>query len=206
MEVRVLSADFELGIVDPAAREPGKYPEIAVAGRSNVGKSTFINYVLGKSGLARVSGKPGHTRQINIYGVTLGRGGKKERVVLADLPGFGFAKLSKKERENIGRMTIDYLRATPTLRAIALLIDSKRLPEEDEGAIVRVCAEHGVHVLTVLTKIDRLSQSERAASLKSIGKSVGLEQQDLLVSGEGKFNPQASFWSRVLPLLSADDE
>lgn len=205
MAIEVLSAEFVMGVVQPAIRKeprPG-VPEIAVMGRSNVGKSSFINTVLGRDRLARVSSTPGHTRQVNIFSVALSVDGKRHPITVADLPGFGYAKLSKVEREAIGRMSVEYLRNTPALRVVALLVDSKREPERDEGAIVELCAEHGVHLLVVATKIDRLSQKERAEAFKMIAKPLGLEPQDLVGSGEGKFNPQQNFWKRVVPLLAA---
>ncbi|NDC36849.1 MAG: ribosome biogenesis GTP-binding protein YsxC [Proteobacteria bacterium] len=204
MAIEVRSAEFVLGIVEPATRKiatPG-VPEIAVMGRSNVGKSSFINTVLGKQGLARVSSTPGHTRQVNIFNVTLAVDGARKLLTVADLPGFGYAKLSKVEREAISRMSVEYLRHTPALRLVALLVDSKRAPERDEGAIVELCAEHGVHVVVVATKIDRLGQKERSEAFKTIARPLGLEAQDLIGSGVGKFNPHQTFWRRVVPLLS----
>lgn len=203
MGIEILTAEFMLGVVDPAARSVPNVdkPEIAVVGRSNVGKSSFINVVLGRSGLARVSSTPGHTRQVNIYGVKLAQQGKRREITLADLPGFGYAKLSKQERESISRMTVEYIQHTPGLRVVALLVDSKRIPERDEGAIVSLCAERGVHVIIVATKIDRLTQRERADACKGIAKALGLEAQDILTSGVGKFTARDSFWSRVLPLV-----
>lgn len=205
MAIQVLSADFSLGIVEPAARKlatPG-VSEVAVVGRSNVGKSSFINVVLGKDGLARVSSTPGHTRQVNIFNVSLSVDGKRQPLTVADLPGFGYAKLSKVEREAISRMSVEYIRNTPSLRVVALLVDSKRAPERDEGAIIQLCAEQGVHVVVVATKIDRLSQKERAEAFKNIAGPLGLEPQDLVGSGVGKYNPQQMFWRRVMPLLAA---
>jgi GTP-binding protein len=206
MAIEVLSAEFSLGIVDPESRKPAPagVPEVAVMGRSNVGKSSFINVILGRNGLARVSSTPGHTRQVNIYKVALSVDGKRQAISMADLPGFGYAKLSKVERESISRMSVEYLQHTPALRAVALLVDSKRAPERDEGAIVELCAEHGVHLVVVATKIDRLTQKERAEAFRMIAGPLGLEPQDIIGSGVGKFNPQQNFWRRILPLLNTD--
>jgi len=131
-------------------------PEIAFAGRSNVGKSSLVNALTGRKTLARVSNTPGRTREINFF-----RLGSK--LMLADLPGYGFARASKTDSERWGGLVIDYLRGRPTLRRVILLIDSRRGVLRNDDDVMGVLDSAAVSYQVILTKTDKLRPSELAA-------------------------------------------
>jgi GTP-binding protein len=195
----IRKADFLFGAPRLEAIRRHSLPEIAFIGRSNVGKSTFINRLCRRKQLARVSGNPGSTRELNFYQVEGLRDGNPFQVMLVDMPGFGFAKLSKEVREQISELSVSFLQDRPALKVMVLLNDCRRLPEADERAIQAICAREGIHCLIVVTKIDALRTSERVRSVREIAKAYGLEEGDVLVTGEG-VSPDA-VWGRLLTLL-----
>lgn len=198
--VEVIGAEFLFGTPRVDTIRGISIPEVAVIGRSNVGKSSFINRLCGRRQLARVSGRPGSTRELNYYEIQGRRGDERFRLALVDMPGFGFAKLSKAEREQISELSVEFLRDRRRLKAVILLNDCRRLPEGDELAIQRICAEEGSHCLVVVTKTDVLRASEKARCLKDISRAYNLEPADILATGE-KVPPQA-VWDRLLPLIA----
>jgi len=136
-----------------------KRAEIALAGRSNVGKSSLLNALAGVKGLARTSKTPGRTRCLNFFAVG-------ETLALCDLPGFGYAKMSHEEAAKIASMMHEYIHGRVNLAAIAILIDCRRGPQADELELAAMAAERGIEVIAVATKCDKLRRSERAAALK----------------------------------------
>lgn len=137
-------------------------PEIAFAGRSNVGKSSLINALTGRKTLARTSNTPGRTRQLNFF--DLG-----QRLMLVDLPGYGYAKAPKTEIKRWTALTGDYLRGRPTLRRVCLLIDARRGVQDMDRSIMRNLDAAAVSYQIVLTKLDKVSASEETAVTAAIG-------------------------------------
>ncbi len=145
---------------------PGKMPEVAFVGRSNVGKSSLVNALTGRKTLARVSQTPGATRQINFF--DLG-----QKLMLADLPGFGFAKVSKTEAAAWQEMIYSYLSGRAPLRRVLLLIDSRRGPMDSDLQVLELLNQAAVSTLVVLTKFDELAQKDRAAALAAAQAEAG---------------------------------
>lgn|GEM_PF-495092 len=196
--IEIKGAEFLFGVPDVRLIPKQMLPEVAVAGRSNVGKSTFLNRMMGRK-IARVSGNPGSTRELNFFKV---RGVSDEspfELALVDMPGFGYAKLPKSERESIARLAVSYIRNRDRLRVVILLNDCRRLPEDDERAVQRMCAESDVRCVVVVTKMDALKRSEQSRSRAEIAKAYQLESQDLLFTGES-LSPQP-VWDRLITLL-----
>ncbi|HLR33048.1 MAG TPA: ribosome biogenesis GTP-binding protein YihA/YsxC [Fodinibius sp.] len=133
------------------------YPEICFAGRSNVGKSSLINALVNRKGLARTSNTPGKTREMNYYLVD-------EKTYLVDLPGFGYAKVSKKERERWGRDIRDYLLERSTLRLVIHLVDIRHEPSKLDGDFFYWLGANRLPFMVVLTKGDKLSHNKRQQS------------------------------------------
>lgn len=198
--MKIISAEFVGGakFVDKLP-SPG-FPEIAIIGRSNVGKSTFINRLSERSKLARTSSTPGRTQAINIFSVALGGGsGKPKKLAIADLPGFGFAKLSKAEREFLSKLCVDYITTREPLRAICLLNDCRRDPQEDERAVQELGFKSDVGILVVLTKSDKLKKQELTKRKAAIAKLYGLEAEDVIcVDHDSSLN---HVWNRMLALI-----
>jgi GTP-binding protein len=153
--------DFIWGAQNPGdALPPAKLPEVAFVGRSNVGKSSLVNALTGRKTLARVSQTPGATRQINFFNL----GG---RLMLADLPGYGFAKVSKTEAANWQTLIFDYLRGRAPLRRVLLLIDGRRGVKDSDVAVLKLLGQAAVSTLLVLTKFDEVPKKEQAAALEA---------------------------------------
>jgi GTP-binding protein len=136
-----------------------KRAEVALAGRSNVGKSSLLNALAGVKGLARTSKTPGRTRCLNFFAVN-------DKLALCDLPGFGYAKMSHTDAAKIASMMVEYMQGRDNLDAIAILVDCRRGPQQDELDLTAMAAERGIEVIPVATKCDKLRRSERAAALK----------------------------------------
>jgi GTP-binding protein len=134
--------------------EGSPMPEIALVGRSNVGKSSLINHLLRNGSLAKTSSTPGKTRSINFFSVD-------ERLALIDLPGYGYAKVSKDIREQWSDMIDHYLQNRPSLQLILFLIDSRRDPTEEDCSLIKWASFHKKPLLLVFTKADKLTESER---------------------------------------------
>lgn len=175
-------------------------PEVAIVGRSNVGKSTFINRLTGRKNLARASQMPGRTQTLVCFrsAVSLPRQGEKN-LMLVDLPGYGFAKVARGEKQRLHRLIGDYLQSRETLKVVCLLNDCRRDPEEEEIEIRNLVAEAGPHLLIIANKVDKLTRNEQAKRAPQIAGLYGLEKADILLSGE-KVSPDP-IWERILSLL-----
>lgn len=197
-QCKVTHAEFMFGAPDMRAIRKHQLPEIAIIGRSNVGKSTFINRLVGRK-LARVSGNPGSTRELNFYGVQGSWRDESFGLALVDMPGFGFAKLPKEVREAISRLSVTFLRERKYLRAVILLNDCRRDPADDELAIQTVCASEGMPLLIVLTKFDTLRQNDKPKAQKNVAAGYHLEKDDVLVTGEGVSTDP--IWERLFAVI-----
>jgi len=143
-------------------------PEIAVAGRSNVGKSSFINALVGRKRLARTSSAPGKTRRIHFYRL-------EDAAYLVDLPGYGYAAVGRSERAAWKPMVEHYLRgARPSLRGVVLLVDLRRGPEDEELELLAWLAGEGVEARVAFTKADKLKPARRAALVREWRTALGL--------------------------------
>ncbi len=149
-------AEFLMGAAKIEQLPPPDLPEIAFAGRSNVGKSSLINGLVGRSGLARSSGDPGRTREVNFFVLD-------GRLRLVDLPGYGFAKASRAEVKRFQNLARDYLRGRPNLRRVFLLIDSRHGLKPPDGAAMDAFDLAAVSYEIVLTKADKLKPAQAEA-------------------------------------------
>lgn len=158
-------------------------PEIAFVGRSNVGKSSLINKLLNRKSLAKTSSTPGKTRLINFFLIN-------EALVFVDLPGYGYARVSKKERESWGVMVDRYLSIRSELKAVVLLQDIRRERTEMDVVMTKMIRHYGLPVILVLTKADKFSRNRQLGRLKKINQSLEDEEiKPLLfssVNGTGK--------------------
>jgi GTP-binding protein len=151
-------------------------PQLALAGRSNVGKSSLVNALAGRRTLAKTSSTPGKTRSINLYRVTPGD------FYLADLPGYGYARASHADRDAWARLIHAYLTDNPHLRALVLLLDSRLAPQQLDMDLVAYAQEHHIPLLPVLTKVDKTSLKERAQVARRWADILGTPEPPLAVS------------------------
>ena len=161
---------------DPAVQLDPPLPEFAFAGRSNVGKSSLLNALTGKPGLARVSSTPGKTAFLNVF--------QAPELYLVDLPGYGYARASKTERHRLSRLVDAYLSRRDTLAGVVWLLDIRRDPSEDDIAMQAMMAHSGRPALVVLTKMDKLTRSQIAPRVRALAAALALhEDQVQPVSG-----------------------
>ena len=154
---QILSAEYTLSAHRGNQCPSGELPEVAFLGRSNVGKSTLINNLLGRKKLVRTSSRPGCTRALNFFLIN-------QRWNFVDLPGFGYAAVSRDVKATWGPLVLDYLARRESLAAVVFLQDSRRVPASEELFLWEFLREHGRRVIPVLTKADKLKRGERAAS------------------------------------------
>jgi GTP-binding protein len=192
--VKIRSVDFVSALAEPGGSVPGGLPEVAFSGRSNVGKSTLINRLLGRTRtpVARVSKSPGKTREVNFYRVDAlpSRNGDPVEFFLVDLPGYGYAKVPESVRKAWKPLIEDYLRRSPALRGVVQLVDARHGPTRDDLGMVEFLASLGTPTLVVLTKVDKLKRSQRKKRFHSISDKLGLDMEQIVpfsaVTGEGR--------------------
>src|SRR5437868_100570 len=164
-------------------RPDSNLPEIAFAGRSNVGKSSLLNTLVRRRSFARVSRTPGRTREINFFRINNG-------FVLVDLPGYGYACVSKERKAEWKPLIQSYLRRTTQLRGLVLLLDIRRDPSEDDRAMLDFLAETEVPTIVALTKTDKLSRAAAKQRAAEIAKALALDSDQVIPfssqSGEGR--------------------
>ena len=170
----IRSSEFICSAVKPSQYPPEGVSEIAFTGRSNVGKSSLINLLLNRRKLAKVSSAPGKTRTINFYNIN-------DSFRLVDLPGYGYAKLSKSESEEWGRMMEAYLSARPGLLKVIQLVDSRHAPTALDRQMYDYLRYYGLDGVVAATKADKLSKNELAKNLAVIRKELDLGPSDLLI-------------------------
>lgn len=175
-------------------------PEIAFAGKSNVGKSTLINAMLGRRALARTSSQPGKTRTINFYDVN-------GQMYVVDLPGYGYAKAPKTEIAKWGAMIEEYLQKREELRAIILLIDIRHEPGKNDVMMYEWLRHYGYDIIIAATKSDKINRSQIPKHLSVIRKTLGLQPGDVLIpfSGEKKTGVQ-ELWAEIDRFLEPEEE
>jgi GTP-binding protein len=169
-----LPVTFVGSFPDPLVRLDPLLPELAFIGRSNVGKSSLFNALVGKPGLARVSGTPGKTTLLNAF--------RLPDFYLIDLPGYGFARADKAARAGYRRLITRYLGERPTLAGVIWLLDVRREPSKDDFEIGDLLIESGRPVLAVLTKSDKLTRTAGAARARELATALGLEQDQVQIT------------------------
>lgn len=142
-------------------------PEIAFAGKSNVGKSSLINALMNRKAYARISATPGKTQTINFYNIN-------EELYLVDLPGYGYAKVSEKEKQQWGQLIERYLHGSKRLRAVFLLIDIRHDPSANDKMMYEWIVAQGYEPIIIATKLDKIKRSQTAKQLKVIREGLGL--------------------------------
>jgi GTP-binding protein len=164
-------------------RPPASLPEVAFAGRSNVGKSSLLNKLVRRKAFARVSRTPGRTREINFFGVN-------GEFVLADLPGYGYARISKERRAEWKPLIEGYLRASPALRGIVQLLDIRHEPTDDDLGMLEFLADIEAPTILALTKVDKLRPAQRSGRVKELADFLRVDPEQMIpfsaVTGEGR--------------------
>lgn len=191
-------AEFVGAIARPGQALPERLlerlPQIAIAGRSNVGKSTLLNKLVGRKSLARTSKQPGRTQEINFFRID-------NRFLLVDLPGYGFAKAPKTVRERWGPLVESYLSTTSKLLGIVLLVDARHGFTPDDERMIDYLAGTGTPTLFALTKMDKLNRSGQRKAAAKLRDALGIDEEQLLPTSGRTGEGVDTLWESLLELL-----
>lgn len=172
--MKINRSEIETVAVKPSQYPAADKPEIAFAGRSNVGKSSLLNLLTGRKSLARVSGSPGKTRTINFYLIN-------DEFRIVDLPGYGYARVSKSESRSWGEMMGSYLEKRPNLVKVIQLVDIRHKPSAQDVQMYDYLKYYGLDGVVVATKADKISNNEKQKNLKVIRETLGMSKDDIIV-------------------------
>ncbi|MCR4843200.1 MAG: ribosome biogenesis GTP-binding protein YihA/YsxC [Eubacterium sp.] len=171
MKIKTAELDIVAGVTSTLPENT--LPEVAFAGKSNVGKSSLINGLLNRKKLARTSGSPGKTQTINYYNVN-------GEIYFVDLPGYGYAKVSKSEREKWGQLIERYLGTSDALKAVFLLVDIRHDPSANDKMMYDWIVSNGFRPVIIATKSDKIKRSQLQKHVSAIKKGLGMEPTDML--------------------------
>ncbi|WP_127529735.1 ribosome biogenesis GTP-binding protein YihA/YsxC [Paenibacillus kobensis] len=193
--MKITSAEFIISAVRPDQYPTDALPEIALAGRSNVGKSSLINRMIMRKNLARTSSQPGKTQQLNYYKIN-------ELVYFVDFPGYGYAKVSKTEREAWGRMIETYLKDREELKLILLIIDIRHEPSKDDQLMYDWLKHYEIPTCIVVTKADKIPKSRWDKHMKVVKETLQVDPRDTMIrysseTGEGR----DQLWGHILQTI-----
>lgn len=196
--MNIHNVSLTISAVSPKQYPKDNVPEVAFAGRSNVGKSSFINKVLNRKSLARTSSKPGKTATINFFNID-------DTLNFVDLPGYGFARVSKEEKKKWGDMIETYLNSRSSLSQVILLVDSRHAPSQDDIVMMNFIRNVCDRAVIVASKFDKLKKSEQEDSLRRIINDLRLSGDDIIipfsaVTGEGT----DMFWDYINTIILDD--
>lgn len=172
--MKVNQSEFIISAVRPEQYPEDGLPEIALAGRSNVGKSSLINRLINRKNLARTSSTPGKTQQLNYYKIN-------QDLYFVDFPGYGYAKVSKEQRFAWGKMMEKYLLGREELKLVMQMVDMRHEPSKDDMMMNEWLRHHGLPLVVVATKMDKIPKTRRAKHIKVIKEALDLRPGDLFV-------------------------
>ncbi|EFG56120.1 hypothetical protein C5L18_000962 [Lactobacillus amylolyticus] len=172
--MKINSSEYAVSAVREDQYPKDDLPEIALAGRSNVGKSSLINTLVNRKNLARTSSQPGKTQTLNFYLVN-------KSFYLVDVPGYGYAKVSQKKRQEFGEMIQDYLETRANLKGLIILVDSRHVPSKDDQSMYEYAQYLNLPILVVCTKIDKLKKSQLTKVKANLKKVFDLSYDNVSV-------------------------
>ncbi|MBS7345152.1 MAG: ribosome biogenesis GTP-binding protein YihA/YsxC [Caryophanon sp.] len=172
--MKVHNVEMVISAVRPDQYPEEGYPEFALAGRSNVGKSSFINRMIGRKALARISSKPGKTQTLNFYKI-------EEQLFFVDVPGYGYAKVSKREREAWGKMIERYFTGREPLKAVVQIIDIRHEPTDDDCMMYDFLKHYNIPVIIIATKADKIPKGKWDKHKNIIKKVLEMDANDPII-------------------------
>lgn len=172
MVIKKVNLDIVIGVT--SAIPDTEYPEVAFAGKSNVGKSSLINSLMNRKSYARTSSQPGKTQTINFYNIN-------DCMYLVDLPGYGYANASPAVKAKWGKMIEKYLRKSANLKQVFLLVDIRHDPSENDKMMYNWIVDNGFRPVIIATKLDKLKRSQVAKHVKDVRTGLGLREDDILI-------------------------
>ncbi|XEC93208.1 ribosome biogenesis GTP-binding protein YihA/YsxC [Paenibacillus tarimensis] len=194
--MKITKAEFVISAVQPHQYPEDALPEIALAGRSNVGKSSLINTMIQRKNLARTSSQPGKTQQLNYYRIN-------DQLFFVDFPGYGYAKVSKTERQKWGRMIETFLQEREPLKLVLLIIDMRHPPSKDDQLMYEWLKHYGKNVCIVTTKADKISRNSWNKHIKVIRETLQADPEDPLIMFSSETGlGRDELWSFILQEIS----
>ena len=172
MVIKKVNLDIVIGVT--SAIPDTEFPEVAFAGKSNVGKSSLINALMNRKSYARTSSQPGKTQTINFYNIN-------DAMYLVDLPGYGYANASPAVKAKWGKMIEKYLRQSANLKQVFLLVDIRHDPSENDKMMYDWIVDNGFRPVIIATKLDKLKRSQIAKHVKAVRAGLGLKEDDILI-------------------------
>ncbi len=194
----IKSAEFVKSAVKPDQYPPALLPEIAFAGRSNVGKSSLINTLLNRRRLARTSGTPGRTQLINFFVIN-------QSFAFVDIPGYGYAKVPSSVKRKWGPMIEIYLSTRTTLKGVVLIMDIRRLPRPEELTLADWLNHYHISSIMVLTKTDKLSKSKQNKQVGLISRALSVGSKDLILFSAKTRQGKENLWRAIQAQLATDN-
>ena len=190
----IKSAEFVTSAVKPSQYPPAVLPEIAFAGRSNVGKSSLINTLVNRKRLVKTSSTPGRTQLINFFNIN-------EKFSFVDIPGYGYAKVPAAVKKKWGPMIETYITTRKTLKGVVLIMDLRRTPGPEEMNMLDWLNHHGIPSVPVLTKSDKLSKTRQQKQLKEIANTLSADKERFILFSAKSRQGKDEVWDAVNKLI-----
>ena len=195
----IKQAKFVVSVADGKDIKDFGAPEIAIAGKSNVGKSSFINFMVNQSKLAKTSSEPGRTRLLNYFEINNGE------YYFVDLPGYGYAKAPKGEKDKWGALIENYLRTSENLINVFVLVDIRHEPTADDKMLINYLYAYHIPFTVIATKADKLSRAQQQKAIGVISSALAIGRQDLIVTSAEKKTGKEAVLARIDVLLAHAD-
>ena len=190
----IKSAEFVTSATKPSQYPPEGLPEIAFAGRSNVGKSSLINVLVNRKRLVKTSSTPGRTQLVNFFDIS-------DNITFVDLPGYGWARVPASVRKNWGPMIETYLSGRNTLKGVVVILDIRRTPREAEHNLIAWLEHYSIASILVLTKADKLSKTKMARQRAVVARELALDGSDLILFSAKSRQGREDVWRAIESLL-----
>ena len=194
----IKSAEFVTSAAKPAQYPPALLPEIAFAGRSNVGKSSLINTLVNRKRLVKTSSTPGRTQLINFFDIN-------QQVGFVDLPGYGYAKVPVSIRKQWGQMIETYISGRQTLKGVVVIMDIRRIPRQEELNLLGWLAHYSIAGISVLTKTDKLSKNKQTKQHHLIARTLERDKDDFILFSAKTRRGKDALWNSILSLAGIED-
>ncbi|MCQ9278015.1 MULTISPECIES: ribosome biogenesis GTP-binding protein YihA/YsxC [Staphylococcus] len=195
MNINPNNIDLIISAVQEAQYPDTGLSEVALSGRSNVGKSSFINSMIGRKNMARTSQQPGKTQTLNFFNID-------DQLIFVDVPGYGYAKVSKSQREKFGKMIEEYLTKRESLKLVIQLVDLRHNPTEDDVLMYNYLKHFDIPTLVICTKEDKIAKGKVQKHIKNIKEKLDLDPDDTIISYSSIQNTkQQQIWDLIANYL-----